>query len=107
MVQSLLADIERIPKYYYYGRVTAVLGMLVEVGGTEHRLSIGDRCHLSGRSGARVSCEVVGFRAGRALLMPFASLEGVGIGCKAQFLCFCLLNTSVSFIWVMLCYDSK
>src|SRR3546814_16601316 len=31
-----------------------------------------------------VTCEVVGFRDGRALAMPFAALEGVGIGSRAQ-----------------------
>ncbi len=58
--------------------------MLVEVGGAERRLSIGDRCVIHGRTGSRVTCEVVGFRDGRALLMPFGSLEGVGIGCKSE-----------------------
>src|SRR3546814_6493528 len=31
-----------------------------------------------------VTCEVVGFRDGRAWAMPFAALEGVGIGSRAQ-----------------------
>jgi len=30
---SLTASIDRIPTYRFYGRVTAILGMLVEVGG--------------------------------------------------------------------------
>ena len=29
-------------------------------------------------------CEVIGFRQKRALLLPFGSLEGVGLGCKAE-----------------------
>lgn len=57
-------EIERIPEYRYFGRVTAVLGLLVEVGGVERLLSIGGRCTIVARAGRRVPCEVVGFRQG-------------------------------------------
>ncbi len=83
-MKSLLADIERIPENWLYGRVTAVMGMLIEVGGAERRLSIGDRCIMHGRAEENVTCEVIGFRNGRALLMPFGALEGVGIGCRVE-----------------------
>lgn len=63
-----------------YGHVVAVQGMLVEIGGIQSYLSVGGRCDLVGRAGDRVSCEVVGFRDGRALAMPFASLVGIGLG---------------------------
>ncbi|QQP88865.1 flagellar protein export ATPase FliI [Skermanella sp. TT6] len=77
-------EIERIPEYRYFGRVTAVLGLLVEVGGVERLLSIGGRCTIVARAGRRVPCEVVGFRQGRALLMPLGGLDGIGLGCKAE-----------------------
>ena len=84
MLQSLLADFERIPEHRFYGRVTAILGMLVEIGGAERHLSIGDRCRIAARDGGGVNCEVVGFRDGRAMAMPFGPLDGVGIGCRAE-----------------------
>jgi len=80
----LLADLTRIAPYRLYGRVTGVQGMLVEIGGVEHLLSIGSRCSLVARDGRRVACEVVGFRKDRALLMPFSALDGIGLGCKAE-----------------------
>jgi flagellum-specific ATP synthase len=80
----LLSDIKQIPDYHLYGRVTAVQGMLIEVGGVQRRLSIGDRCRIAARNGRNLTCEVVGFREGRALLMPFGALEGIGLGCKAD-----------------------
>jgi flagellum-specific ATP synthase len=80
----LLADLARISPYRLYGRVTAVQGMLVEIGGVEHLLSIGGRCHLVTRDNRRVACEVVGFRKNRALLLPFSTLDGVGLGCQAE-----------------------
>ena len=36
----LLTKIKQIPDYHLYGRVTAVQGMLVEVGGVQRRLSL-------------------------------------------------------------------
>jgi len=38
---------------------------------------------LPTRDHREVECEVVGFRQNRALLMPYGSLEGVGLGCRA------------------------
>ena len=83
-LNSLLTDLTQIPEYHLYGRVTAVLGMLVEVGGVQRRLSIGDRCRIAARGRQALACEVVGFRDDRAILMPFGALEGVGLGCKAE-----------------------
>ena len=83
-LQYLQSEITQIPDYRLYGRVTAVQGMLVEVGGVQRRLSIGDRCQIAARNRRTLTCEVVGFRDGRALLMPFGALEGVGLGCKAD-----------------------
>ncbi|HTY69911.1 MAG TPA: flagellar protein export ATPase FliI [Alphaproteobacteria bacterium] len=81
---GLITAIDRIPSYRLFGRVTAILGMLVEVGGVENRLAVGGRCVLTARDERRVACEVVGFRENRALLMPFGALDGVGVGCQAE-----------------------
>ncbi|MEX0582059.1 MAG: flagellar protein export ATPase FliI [Sneathiella sp.] len=83
-MQNIISEIGRIPTSQFYGRVAAIQGLLVEIGGIQRRLSIGSRVNLRSRDGGNVKCEVVGFRNDRALLMPFAALEGVGIGCKAE-----------------------
>lgn len=83
MVQSLLGDIEAISDLRLFGRVDGVQGLLVEASGIGKSLSVGDRCRLMARE-REISCEVVGFRQGRALLMPFSSLDGVGLGCKVE-----------------------
>ncbi|MCG8503714.1 MAG: flagellar protein export ATPase FliI [Sphingomonadales bacterium] len=82
-MQTLQAEIERIQPYRRFGRVAGIQGLLVEVAGAERSLSIGSRVEIETRDGSNVDCEVIGFRANRALLMPFASLDGVGVGCKA------------------------
>ena len=81
---QMLQDIDALPAYRVFGRVTSVLGMMVEVGGVERRLSIGGRCRVFTRGGRVVPCEVVGFRSGRALLMPFGTLDDIGLGCRAE-----------------------
>jgi flagellum-specific ATP synthase len=83
-LHGLVSDLAQIPEQRRYGRVTAVLGMLLEIGGVPESLAVGGRCEIVGRYGRRLPCEVVGFRKSRALLMPFGSIDGIGLGCKAE-----------------------
>ncbi len=76
--------ITRLPDYRVYGHVTQIIGLLVEIGGVEGSFSVGDYCAIKGRDGREVLCEAVGFREGKALAMPFGSLEGIGLGCKVE-----------------------
>src|SRR5271170_6011362 len=80
----LLIDIDAVAPNQIYGRVTGVQDLLVEVAGIERHLSVGARCNLIARGERKVLCEVVGFRDGKALLLPFSTLEGVGLGCKTE-----------------------
>ncbi|MFN8723652.1 MAG: flagellum-specific ATP synthase FliI, partial [Rhodospirillales bacterium] len=79
-----LDAIGTIPPIRFFGRVAAVQGLLVEVAGVERFLSIGGRVNIVTRDGRRVPCEIVGFREHRALAMPFGTLDGVGVGCRAE-----------------------
>ncbi len=72
-----------IPDYERYGEVTKILGLLVEITGFGCGLSIGSMVHLRPSKMRDIPCEVIGFRDGQALLMPFGTLEGVGLGCRA------------------------
>lgn len=83
LVKSLLSDLDRIPPVRYFGRVEGVQGLLVEAGGLGRSLSVGDRCRIVARD-RTVMAEAVGFREGRALIMPFSSLDGVGLGCRVE-----------------------
>ncbi len=83
-VQNFLTELGRVPDHTVYGRVVGVQGLLIEVGGIQTALSVGDRCTIHARDARQVPCEVVGFREGRALLMPFGTLDGIGLGCRAE-----------------------
>ncbi len=84
LVRNLIGDVERLNGIQVYGRVAAVQGMLVEAGGVQRQISVGDRCSVIARDGRQVPCEVVGFRQGRALLMPFVPIDGIGLGCRTE-----------------------
>ncbi|MBF0095491.1 MAG: flagellar protein export ATPase FliI [Alphaproteobacteria bacterium] len=84
LIRNMLNEIEQLADHQVYGRVSGIQGMLVEVGGVRGSLSVGDHCMVEARGGRQVLCEAVGFRDGRALLMPFESLDGVGLGSRAQ-----------------------
>src|SRR5260221_11175294 len=81
-LEPVLREINRIPEHRIYGRVSAVLGMLVEIAGIESSLTIGARCALIDRAGRQVGCEGGGFGNGRALAMAYGSWGGVGLGSK-------------------------
>ncbi|WP_439817367.1 flagellar protein export ATPase FliI [Zavarzinia sp. CC-PAN008] len=81
-LKTILGEVERVQTTARYGRVSAVQGLLIEIAGARTSLTIGSRLELQGRS-STVSAEIVGFRNGRALAMPFGPLEGIGMGCKA------------------------
>ncbi|HYD19195.1 MAG TPA: flagellar protein export ATPase FliI [Patescibacteria group bacterium] len=83
-INNLSDSIHELTDFQLFGRVTKILGMLVEVGGVERELAIGDRCNLMPRGADPIPCEVVGFRDGHALVMPFKPLDRVGLGCRAE-----------------------
>ena len=57
--------------------------MMIEVGGAAASLAVGGRCTVLARDGREIVCEAIGFRDGQTLVMPFHSIEGIGLGCKA------------------------
>ena len=84
VVATLLRRLERLPDQFRYGSVNSVVGLLIEVETLGELLTVGDRCRLVGRDGDLRLAEVVGFRAGRTLLMPYGPLAGIGPGCRVE-----------------------
>lgn len=83
-MQQLRADIEALSAERMYGRVESIQGLLVEIVGPVHAMSVGGRISVEGRSGMPIPCEIVGFRNRTALAMPFAPLDGVRMGSPAK-----------------------
>jgi flagellum-specific ATP synthase len=82
-MQALISAIDETQRSRSYGRVTGVNGLLVEVAGTMDPMGIGTRLTLETSQDRPVAAEVVGFKNGRALTMPFGELDGVRMGCRA------------------------
>lgn len=83
-MKALFAEIDSLMPAEIYGRVCAVQGLLVEIAGPIHEMSVGSRLLIdNGEDNPKVPAEVVGFREGHALCMPFSGLEGVRMGCRA------------------------
>jgi len=83
MIKALAEQIADLDAVETYGRVEAVRGLMVEVAGPTHAMSVGARLTIETGAGRGVPCEVVGFAGGKALAMPFATLEGVRRDCRA------------------------
>jgi flagellum-specific ATP synthase len=63
------------------GKVTQVVGLVVEAAGPACRL--GAVCDIFTREGGRpLAAEALGFRERRVLLMPLEDIRGIGPGCR-------------------------
>ncbi len=83
LADKALAAVTPLYDFEVYGQVTKILGLLVEIAGFGEALTVGAHVHLRPKRGKDVPCEVIGFKDEKALLMPFGTLEGIGLGCKA------------------------
>ena len=83
LAEQAEAAVSVLTDYEVYGQVKKILGLLVEIAGFGDELAVGSHVFLKPSRGGTVPCEVVGFRDAHALLLPFGSLEGVGLGCPA------------------------
>ncbi len=81
-MKALAEQINELDGVEIYGRVVGVRGLMVEVAGPLHAMSVGARVIIE-TAASNIPCEVVGFTGSNALLMPFAPLDGVRRGCRA------------------------
>jgi flagellum-specific ATP synthase len=82
-MKALAEQIGELDGIEVYGRVVGVRGLMIEVAGPIHAMSVGARVVVETGAEGHIPCEVVGFSGANALLMPFAPLEGVRRGCRA------------------------
>ncbi|KAF0110830.1 MAG: flagellum-specific ATP synthase [Hyphomonadaceae bacterium] len=83
-LSSLAKTISNLETARFEGRIAAVSGLVVEAIGPMAAMSLGSRAYVDASQGiARL--EVVGYRDGRALLMPFDSVEGLRSGSQLVF----------------------
>jgi flagellum-specific ATP synthase len=84
-MRGLSEEIDAIPTLRRFGRVARIEGLAVEVTGALSAISLGGQVKLTSGNNRQIPCEVVGFRDGRALVMPLGSLDGMTLGARADF----------------------
>src|SRR5580693_10171522 len=82
-MKALAEQISDIDGVNIYGRVVGVRGLMVEIAGPIHAMSVGARIVIETGGQRPIPCEVIGFTGSNAVVMPFAGLEGVRRGCRA------------------------
>jgi flagellum-specific ATP synthase len=76
---AVYADrLRRADPYRLNGRVAEVIGLVIESLGPE--AEVGEICLIGSERRGRMRAEVVGFRDGRTLLMPFGEMRGIRPG---------------------------
>ncbi|NWG47048.1 MAG: flagellar protein export ATPase FliI [Alphaproteobacteria bacterium] len=79
-MQTLSASIQALDAARYTGRVAGVQGLNVDIAGLTPLLSVGARLAIPRGEAEPTICEVVGFRDGRAVCLPYGLLDGVQMG---------------------------
>jgi len=77
-LEELEARIRRLPPGDPMGRVSKVVGLVVESLGPEG--SVGEQMLIHLADGRRITAEVVGFQGKHVLLMPIENIEGIRPG---------------------------
>ena len=84
LAQELAEKIDNIQEVKYFGSITKISGLMAECQGIGEQLSIGSRVKIHSKSKSQIIAEVVGFDGDKALIMPFTSLDGVGVEDKVE-----------------------
>ncbi len=82
-MEALIREIAELPATTTFGRVVGVRGLMIEVAGPLHEMSVGSRLSIETGGGRSVPAEVIGFEGAKALCLPFGALDGVRMGCRA------------------------
>ena len=79
-MKALAEQIGDIDGVNIYGRVVGVRGLMVEIAGPIHAMSVGARIVIETGGNRFIPAEVIGFSGSNAVVMPFGGLDGVRAG---------------------------
>ena len=91
-MRALREQIEELDGNEVYGRVVGVRGLMVEVAGPLHTMSVGARVVIETKD-QPIPCEVVGFSGGTKYLFP-------GIGGILDLLDSLLFNAPIMYLYL-------
>src|ERR1700744_1444067 len=82
-MKALAQQINDIDGINIYGRVVGVRGLMVEIAGPIHAMSLGSRIVIETGTDRFIPCEVIGFSGNTGGVVPFGGRDGVRRGCRA------------------------
>src|SRR3954471_24958699 len=82
-MKALAEQIAELDEVEIYGRVVGVRGLLVEVAGPIHAMSVGARVMIEAGGARTIPCQDVGFTGPNTFMTTYAPLEGVRRGCRS------------------------
>ncbi len=82
MAESRLGLLESLDPCQTFGKVTKVVGLIAEGRGI--KAPLGSVCYLIPDGKRSIPAEVVGFRDGACLFMPYSDMRGIGPGSLIQ-----------------------
>jgi len=83
LLETLTDAIGDTPRFDRYGRVTRVVGLVIEATGID--VGVGELCRVTSLTDDRsVLAEVVGFKEDNVILMPLGELDGLHAGSFVQ-----------------------
>src|ERR1700689_3718014 len=75
-MKALAEQISDIDGVNIFGRVVGVRGLMVEIAGPIHSMSVGARIVIETGGNRLIPCEVIGFNGSNAVGMAFGGLGG-------------------------------
>lgn len=83
MLEELMDRVALTPRFDRYGRVTRVVGLVIEATGLD--VGVGELCRVTSLTDDRsILAEVVGFQENNVILMPLGELDGLHAGSFVQ-----------------------
>lgn len=80
---ELIDQLKQIDTYKRYGKISKVVGLMIESIGPPS--SIGDLCYIHlPKENKKIRAEVVGFRGENVLLMPYTEVRSISPGCLVE-----------------------
>jgi len=83
-LEKIVSSTKNIQDTYQFGYTTGVSGLLIQAKGISNA-AVGSVCIIENALKQKFTAEIVGFKEETCLLMPFNSLNGIGLNCKVYF----------------------
>ncbi|AZL14957.1 flagellar protein export ATPase FliI [Rickettsiales endosymbiont of Stachyamoeba lipophora] len=83
-LNHLKSSINKLRDFSIFGKVSQIKGLVIEAKGLSNLAVIGSRCIIHNKFGEEVLAETIGIDSKTIKLIPFAEVDGIGVGCLVE-----------------------